>query len=139
MSALAAGLPPLAPPPIPAAHGPKSEDTAVILPASADALSDNKFWEEVNGQRRIKVVSNQSVRAGFKVAQQIEDHAEPRGLGQAITEAIFLLAPATGLKRRPDAAFVSRERWPLDRPVPHLDPWEVIPDWAMEVVSPTNL
>ena len=139
MSTIAAGLPPLVPPSAPAVREPKLEETAVILPARADAWSDDKFWEEVNGQRRIKVVSNKAVRVGFRLAYKIEEHADPRGLGQAITEAIFLLDAATSLKRRPDAAFVSRERWPLDRPVPHIDPWLIVPDWAIEVVSPSNL
>lgn len=43
------------------------------------------------------------------------------------------------LARRPDVAFVSRERWPTDRPVPRTAAWDVVPDIAIEVISPTNL
>ena len=63
------------------------------------------------------------------------DHA----LGRVMTEMLFLIDPAANLQRRPDLAFVSRERWPLDRKVPSTAAWDVVPDLAVEVVSPSNL
>ena len=42
------------------------------------------------------------------------------------------------LRRRPDVAFVSTARWPLDRLIPEAGDWEVVPDLAVEVVSPTD-
>ena len=43
-------------------------------------------------------------------------------------------------KRRPDVAFVSVDRWPLDRPMsPTEEAWDVVPDLAVEVASPTDL
>jgi Uma2 family endonuclease len=38
--------------------------------------------------------------------------------------------------RAKDVAFVSVERWPIDRPFPRVGDWQVIPDLAVEVVSP---
>jgi Uma2 family endonuclease len=42
-------------------------------------------------------------------------------------------------QRRPDIAFVSSERWPLER---HQslkdDAWNVVPDLVVEVISPTD-
>ncbi|HEX8204273.1 MAG TPA: Uma2 family endonuclease, partial [Isosphaeraceae bacterium] len=46
---------------------------------------------------------------------------------------------AEDLQRRPDVAFVSDERWPRRRAVPEEEAaWNVIPDLAVEVVSPTD-
>lgn len=61
------------------------------------------------------------------------------GLGRVSTETLFLLDPATELQRRPDVAFVSYERWPRDRRVPAEAAWDVVPDLAIEVISPSNL
>jgi Uma2 family endonuclease len=36
-------------------------------------------------------------------------------------------------------AFVSYQRWARERPLPHTDPWPVVPDLAVEVVSPNDL
>ena len=36
-------------------------------------------------------------------------------------------------------AFVSRERWPADSPADREAAWDVIPDLAVEITSPTDL
>ena len=43
------------------------------------------------------------------------------------------------LRRRPDVAFVSTARWPLDRALPETGDWEVVPDLAVEVISPNDV
>ena len=41
--------------------------------------------------------------------------------------------------RIPDVSFLTYETWPLDRPIPFTgNPLPVVPDLAVEVVSPTN-
>jgi len=60
-------------------------------------------------------------------------------LGRAINEGLFILDRASNLRRRPDVAFVAAARWPLDRPLPETGDWEVVPDLAIEVVSPNDL
>ncbi len=60
-------------------------------------------------------------------------------LGRVVVETLFTLDPNSGLDRRPDVAFVSSERWPLRRPVPTTNAWEVVPNLAVEVVSKSNL
>ncbi len=59
--------------------------------------------------------------------------------GRVVSEMLFLLDTANDLKRRPDLAFVSHDRWARDRPVPRTAAWEVIPELAIEIISPTNL
>ncbi|MFO0889736.1 MAG: Uma2 family endonuclease [Isosphaeraceae bacterium] len=63
---------------------------------------------------------------------------ELRRKGRLLRESLFILGAAGTLKRRPDLAFVSYERWPRNRPVPKADAWDVIPDLAIEVISPSN-
>jgi Uma2 family endonuclease len=58
--------------------------------------------------------------------------------GQLASEVLFKLHPAGKRSRRPDVAFISFERWPGDRLVPPGDDWDVVPDLAIEVISPTN-
>ena len=65
--------------------------------------------------------------------------AQTQGLGRAVVEMLFRIDPTTNLQRRPDVAFVSYERWPRSKRVPEDAAWHVVPDLAIEVVSPTNL
>lgn len=58
--------------------------------------------------------------------------------GQVIVEALFKLPSNRNLKRRPDLAFVSFERWAEDRAVPVEEAWDVVPDLAVEVISRSN-
>jgi len=59
--------------------------------------------------------------------------------GRILSEMLFLLDASNDLKRRPDLAFVSHDRWARNRPVPRTAAWEVIPDLAIEIISSTNL
>ena len=62
--------------------------------------------------------------------------------GQVVFETLFRIPTTrdTSRNRRPDVAFVSAVRWPLDRPIPlRKDAWDVVPDLAVEVVSPTDV
>jgi Uma2 family endonuclease len=59
--------------------------------------------------------------------------------GQVIFETVFILDSVRNLRRRPDLAFVSEERWPTDRSVPEEGDWLVVPDLVVEVISPNDL
>jgi Uma2 family endonuclease len=65
--------------------------------------------------------------------------ARGQGLGQFFVETLFDLRPAVDRSRRPDLSFVSVARWPIDRRAPPGgEAWPMIPDLAVEVISPTN-
>lgn len=64
--------------------------------------------------------------------------AETNQLGRVLVEMLFRLEPESKLDRRPDVAFLSRERWPIQRRAPRTAAWEVVPDLAVEVISPNN-
>src|SRR5206468_3707014 len=57
--------------------------------------------------------------------------------GYVVIEMLFRLEPAQPLDRRPDLAYVSFQRWP-QRVIPAGNAWEVAPDLAVEVISPSN-
>jgi Uma2 family endonuclease len=60
-------------------------------------------------------------------------------LGRGLIEVPFDLRPAVDRTRRPDVAYISAARWPLDRRAPRgVEAWPVVPDLVVEIVSPTN-
>jgi Uma2 family endonuclease len=59
-------------------------------------------------------------------------------LGRVMQELLFDFTAMVQRKRRPDVAFVSYERWPRQRPVPHAEAWEVVPNLVVEVISPSD-
>jgi Uma2 family endonuclease len=60
--------------------------------------------------------------------------------GRPYPEMLFRLPLNGSRNRRPDVAFVTFERWPKDRVMPLTDnAWDVVPDLAVEVISPTDL
>jgi Uma2 family endonuclease len=59
-------------------------------------------------------------------------------LGLAVNETLFVLNASRNLQRRPDVAFVSYARWPA-AVVARESAWNVVPDLAVEIISPTNL
>lgn len=61
-----------------------------------------------------------------------------RRLGRIMGETLFRLNAIKDLQRRPDIAFVSHERWPSHRRAPDCAIWDMVPDLAIEIVSPTN-
>ena len=60
-------------------------------------------------------------------------------LGRVVNEGLFILQAEPRLRRSPDVAFVSDGRWPLTKPVLSSAAWDVVPDLAVEVISPSDL
>jgi Uma2 family endonuclease len=54
-------------------------------------------------------------------------------------EMLCILDAARDLRRRPDVAFVSAARWPLDATLPETGDWAMVPDLAVEVISPNDV
>ena len=65
-------------------------------------------------------------------------YARSMQLGQVFSEVLFDLRPLVDGSRRPDLAFLSAAKWPLNRRGPEAESWPIIPDLAIEIVSPTN-
>jgi Uma2 family endonuclease len=108
-------------------------------PIAADlVVPDDGLFEVVDGQIVEKTVGARQVEIAFLLAHSLESFAKPRRLGRAITEMVFRIDQAKDLQPRPDAAFISDVRWPFRRRFPDVSVWDMVPDLAVEVVSPTN-
>lgn len=118
--------------------------SSATIPAPASAPSPlangDALYEVVNGQRlELPPMSILSALVAGKIYYQLCAFLEKNKLGRPVMEGLFILDAAKDLRRRPDVAFVSAQRWPLDREIPTEGDWQVVPDLAVEVVSPNDL
>ena len=103
------------------------------------SVEDVERYEVVNGVRveREPMGAFETVLASW-LCYLLNSFAVGRKLGLAVSEVLFVLNAQQNLKRRPDVAFVSYARWPTSV-VAREPAWNVVPDLAIEVVSPSNL
>lgn len=69
--------------------------------------------------------------------ERLAPFSRANNLGWAVAETMFVI-PGSGNDRKPDVAFVSFTRWPQTRPIPRVNAWPVVPELAVEVISPTD-
>src|SRR5438874_7244321 len=100
---------------------------------------DDRLYEIVNGERVEKLMAVYEIGIANDLGYHLEHHARTGQHGRVYVEAMFVIDAAKRLERRPDVAFVSYERWPKKRRLPRTNAAPVVPDLAVEVVSPTNL
>jgi len=113
--------------------------TTEEISSPAPEPSDLELYEVVGGQIVEKPALGifESLLAS-ELLRCMANHAHENQLGRVVSETLFRLDPALRLKRRPDLAFVSTERWPLRRRIPRTEVWDIVPDLAVEVIRPTN-
>lgn len=101
----------------------------------------DSHYEVVDGQViETQPISARAVVIANRISQKIANHAESKKLGFAAMELLFRLPLPKERQRRPDVAFVSSERWPMETLPPETDnALAVVPDLFVEVVSPTDL
>jgi Uma2 family endonuclease len=116
-----------------------------ILPATGDEESSEILFEIVDGQR--VEMPPMSAYAGIVSARLVEqlvihNHQQTPRPGRVFPEFLFRLPllEATTRNRRPDIAYVSFERAPIHQlPSTRENAWSVVPDLAVEVISPSDL
>ena len=116
--------------------------TATLDPAVAPVgpAKEEPLYEFVNGQKvELPPGSIYASWVASRLQLRMGPLAESHGLGTVVSEGLFILDPVKNLRRRPDVAFVSAANWPLDRPLPETGDWEMVPDLAVEVVSPNDV
>lgn len=110
-------------------------------PWSQDSVSveDIERYEVIDSVRveREPMGAFETVLASW-LCYLINSFAVGSKLGLAVNEVLFVLDAQRDLKRRPDVAFVSYARWP-EPVVARTNAWNVVPDLAVEIVSPSNL
>jgi Uma2 family endonuclease len=113
-----------------------SDMTAATFEPPVATAPDDMLFEIVDGQVVEKPVGAYSTWLAFQLAAWLDAYVREHRLGIVVTEMVFILDAQRNLRRRPDVAFVSAERWPIGQPPPPEGDWDVIPDLAVEVLSP---
>src|SRR5437588_7661560 len=105
------------------------------VPPDGDVL-----YEVVNGEiREVPPMSRLAVFVATVLAQHLGTFASQNKRGLVVVKMLFRLTTDGGRQRRPDVAFVAYDRLP--EPIFSTDDppaWDVVPNLAVEVVSPTN-
>lgn len=100
---------------------------------------EDSLYEIVRGEVvESPTMGSYEVSVANLLAYLMEPFARQHRLGRTWTEILFQIDAEAQTARRPDLAFISAARWPLDSPVPRENAWPVIPDLAVEIVSPGN-
>ena len=98
----------------------------------------DSLYEIIDGERKeIEPMGMYMTLLACELYARLREHVIRHDLGMAVTEGLFRFQRNPDRGRRPDVAFVSRERC-QQSPVPSEGDWDVVPDLAVEVVSPTN-
>ena len=115
----------------------------ITMPETAETIESPRGSDEI----RYEIVDGQIVETSpmgaypNKLASilgiQLGSFLLSHPTGQVLFETIFRFDRRN--QKRPDVAFVSHERWPEGRLTPEGDPWDVIPDLAIEVVSKNDI
>ena len=113
--------------------------TAISPPPVASPYIEEPLYEVVDGLRvELPPMGARPTEIATILAVNLGTFSKRQKLGRVVVELLFLLDDASKLQRRPDVAFISAARWPLKSPAPDDAAWGVIPDLAIEVVSPTD-
>jgi Uma2 family endonuclease len=105
---------------------------------STHPISEEGLYEYVNGQAVEKTVGYYELQVASVLHQILGPFVRNHLLGRTVVEMLFQLDLEGKIIRRPDLAFVSYKRWPKDRKMRRANAWNVVPNLAVEVVSPTN-
>ena len=115
------------------------------MPTAVEAAPEVKLpdrYEVVNGQ--VVEISPMGIFAG-EIANRVRDelafHGRASRRGRARNDILFRipLGEDQTRNRAPDVAFISFDRWPENQPLPYRgNPADVVPNLAVEVVSPTD-
>jgi Uma2 family endonuclease len=112
---------------------------ATVAPERPEILSEpDGLYEVIDGVVVEKPMGVYEVWLAKVLYDLVNQYVNDKSLGRAVPEMIFDFRPAVDRERRPDVAFVSFDRWARNRQVPQTRSWGVVPDLAIEIVSPTN-
>ena len=113
----------------------------VIEAATTDVPLPDRY-EVINGEIvEVPPVSGFSGEVANRVRDELTVYAHTSRRGRARNDMLFRvpLRKDRGRNREPDAAFITFERWPADRPLPYRgNTVDVVPNLMVEVVSPTD-
>jgi Uma2 family endonuclease len=104
--------------------------------------TDEAFYETVHAQRvEMPPLSVRAAMIATRIGFALNAFAKPKGMGEAFTELLIHipLPEDKSQDRRPDVAFFAYRRSPSTlTELPDTKAWDVIPDLAIEVTSPSD-
>ncbi len=113
--------------------------TFVGEPVGTTFAADDPTYEIIDGVRvELPPMGIRETIVAAGLSRPLSAYVYVHRLGRVVTEGLFAMAPGALPQRRPDLAFVSYERWPRARRIDPTNSWAVVPDLAVEVVSPGN-
>jgi Uma2 family endonuclease len=101
-------------------------------------VPDDCLYEVIDGQIVELPPMSAEVEIATLLALALGPVIKAQNLGRLSVEGLFWLDRLRKLKRRPDLAFISSEKWPQNKRAPQTEAWDLIPDLAVEVVSQSN-
>ena len=113
----------------------------VVMPVPLTGEFDEPLYEIINDQRvELPPMSVYATWIASQLFGEMLIFSRAHEVGRPAIEMLFRLPLKESRNRRPDAAFVTYARWAKDRAMPGKDnAWDVVPDLAVEVVSPNDL
>jgi Uma2 family endonuclease len=104
----------------------------------AELADEDQLYEIVYGIRVEKNVSAYAAWVATELNLSLSPFAKKHGIGTCTLETMFILDADLELRRCPDLAMVAAAKWPVGQPPPPKGDWNIIPDLAVEVLSPGN-
>jgi Uma2 family endonuclease len=83
-------------------------------------------------------MSVEAIACANDLSFALSSHGLAKNLGKAYTEMLIQMPEPMNRDRRPDAIFVSFEKWPKGKRHPSDRSWDIVPDLCVEVVSPSD-
>ncbi|MCS7167969.1 MAG: Uma2 family endonuclease [Gemmatales bacterium] len=116
------------------------EPTATVSQGEKAVHDADEMLHEIEYGRRVEVpaMGILAIRLASQIGALLRNYGEMNRLGWHVVEGLFVLDAERDLRRRPDVAFVSAQRWPLDKPLPAQGDAPVVPDLVVEVISPND-
>jgi Uma2 family endonuclease len=111
----------------------------ILVQETILSQDDDILYEVIDDQKvELSPMGVYRVWLATVLVVHLANFARQHQLGRAVQEMLFDFTATLKRKRRPDAAFVSFDRWPQQRRIPRTEAWEVVPNLAVEVVSPSD-
>jgi Uma2 family endonuclease len=125
---------------VPAMPPTPAESMTPVSPPTelAPSIPDDMLYEVVDGQVVEKTTGTFETDIASLLDQILGTFARANRLGRVFSEMLFRIDIGQDLQRRPDVAFVSHARWPYNRRPRDVPVWDMVPDLAIEVISPSN-
>ena len=113
--------------------------SSTISQDGLQSRNEDVLYEVVDGHMvELAPMGAYEVWLATALTESLRSFARQHHLGRAVQEMLFDLGATLQRQRRPDVALVLYDRWPPQQRVPRTEAWNVVPNLAVEIVSPTD-